>query len=152
MQMDEKFMREALDEARLAFDEDEVPIGAVAVVDDKIVARSHNVRERTSDPLGHAEILLLQQLIGKHESWRLDQVSVYVTCEPCLMCAGALIQARIPRLIYGCNDLKAGACGSLYSVTEDSRLNHRIETVSGILQNECSQILSDFFRSKRQKK
>lgn len=145
-------MREALDEARLAFDEDEVPIGAVAVVDDKIVARSHNVRERTSDPLGHAEILLLQQLIGKHESWRLDQVSVYVTCEPCLMCAGALIQARIPRLIYGCNDLKAGACGSLYSVTEDSRLNHRIETVSGILQNECSQILSDFFRSKRQKK
>lgn len=152
MTTDEKYMKAALDGARQAFAEDEVPIGAVAVVNDEIIACAHNVREKTGDPLGHAEILLLRELSGKHVSWRLDKITVYVTCEPCLMCAGALIQARIPRLVYGCRDPKAGACGSLYTVTEDPRLNHRIETLGGILEDDCSSILSSFFREKRNKK
>ena len=151
MLSDKELMKMALEEARRAFDKDEVPVGAVAVANGKVVARAHNVREQTRDPLGHAEILLLNQLIGSQASWRLNEVSIYVTCEPCLMCAGALLQARIPRVVYGCRDPKAGACGSLYSVTEDERLNHRIETVGGILEDECSQILSEFFRRKRQR-
>ena len=146
---DEFFMHEALNEAGLASAEDEVPIGAVAVLDGKIIARAHNIRERTKNPLGHAEILLLQKLIADQKSWRLDNVEVYVTCEPCLMCAGALVQARVKKLVYGCRDKKAGACESLYNVTVDKRLNHRIETTGGVLEKECASVLSDFFRKKR---
>lgn len=146
---DERFMRDALDEARAAFADDEVPVGAVAVVNNEVVARAHNVRERTENPLGHAEILLLEDLARCHRSWRLDKVTVYVTCEPCLMCAGALIQARVSRLVYGCRDPKAGACDSLYQVTRDERLNHRIETVGGVLEGECAGLLSDFFKTRR---
>lgn len=148
---DEHYMREALAEACVAAEQGEVPVGAVAVMNGKIVARAHNVRERTGDPLGHAEIVLIQDMTVHHPSWRLDSVTVYVTCEPCLMCAGALIQARVPRLVYGCRDPKAGACDSLYEVTRDKRLNHRIETVGGVLENECAGILSAFFRGKRTK-
>ena len=146
---DEQYMREALSEARRALAEDEVPVGAVAVADGEVIARAHNVRERTENPLGHAEILLLEDLARRHQSWRLEKVTVYVTCEPCLMCAGALIQARVPKLVYGCRDPKAGACDSLYQVTRDQRLNHRIETVGGILEEECAELLSDFFKVKR---
>lgn len=147
----EIFMREALVEAENAARKEEVPIGAVAVVDGAIVARAHNIREATNDPLGHAELLLLADLAHHQESWRLDQVTLYVTCEPCLMCAGAMLQARIPRLVFGCYDPKAGACGSLYNVVVDQRLNHRIETVGGVLANECGQVLSNFFRQLRKR-
>jgi tRNA(adenine34) deaminase len=142
-------MRAALEEARRAAAEDEVPVGAVAVIDGEIVARAHNVRERTENPLGHAEILLLEELAQHRGSWRLEEISVYVTCEPCLMCAGALLQARVPRVVYGCRDPKAGACESLYRVTDDDRLNHRIETLGGVLEEECAELLSSFFKRRR---
>lgn len=167
---DADYMQAALEEARTAAAREEVPIGAVAVVDGAIVARAHNIRETDGNPLGHAELRLLQQLtkgvtrdtwdeesnmphVTCHmsRSWRLTDVTIYVTCEPCLMCAGAMLQARIPRLIYGCADPKAGACGSLYNVTNDPRLNHRIEVVGGCLASECGALLSDFFRRLRQR-
>ncbi|MFH1874467.1 MAG: tRNA adenosine(34) deaminase TadA [Pseudomonadota bacterium] len=142
-------MQKALAQAKKAWAKDEVPIGAVAVVDGKIVARAHNIKESTHNPLGHAEILLLQKLTKKQKRWRLSDVNIYVTCEPCIMCAGALWQARIGKLYFGCSDPKAGACGSLYNVPEDKRLNHRIKTTGGILAKQCAQLLSDFFVAKR---
>jgi tRNA(adenine34) deaminase len=142
---DEIWMREALREARLAADEGEVPIGAVAVCDGGIVGRAHNVRERSANPLGHAELLLIEQLAKERGSWRLTGVTIYVTCEPCLMCAGAMLQARIPRVVYGCADPKAGAMGSLYDVSNDPRLNHRVELSRGVLEDECAAILGEFF-------
>lgn len=152
---DAHYMRAALDEARNAVAMDEVPIGAVAVVHGEIVARAHNRREADGNPLGHAELLLLQRLATSDQrlatSWRLSDVTIYVTCEPCLMCAGAMLQARIPRLVYGCADPKAGACGSLYHVTNDARLNHRIEVIGGCLAGECGALLSDFFRRLRKR-
>lgn len=149
-QADERWMREAIVEARAAAAEGEVPIGAVAIAGGAIVGRAHNVRERMQDPLGHAEILLIRDLSRARRSWRLDEVAVYVTCEPCLMCAGALLQARIPKVVYGCADPKAGAMGSLYDVTGDPRLNHRIEVVRGVLSEECAHLLSEFFRRLRE--
>jgi tRNA(adenine34) deaminase len=146
---DKRWMSEALAEARKAFEKDEVPIGAVAVVEEKIVGRAHNVRESTHNPLGHAELLLIEKLAKEQRSWRLDEVTVYVTCEPCLMCSGAMLQARIPRVVYGCDDPKAGAMGSLYDVTDDPRLNHRIEVVRGVMSDECGALLSEFFRKLR---
>ena len=146
---DECWMLEALDEASAAAAEGEVPIGAVAVSEEKIVGRAHNVRERTHNPLGHAELLLVEGLAKQRESWRLDGVTVYVTCEPCLMCAGAMLQARIPRVVYGCPDPKAGAMGSLYDVSRDVRLNHTIEVTPGVMSAECATILSDFFKGLR---
>lgn len=145
----EELMQEAIAQARLAADIDEVPIGAVAVRDGVIVARAHNLRERTHNPLGHAELLLVDQLAKEGASWRLDDITIVVTCEPCLMCSGAMLQARIPRVIYGCRDPKAGAMGTLYDVSNDPRLNHRIEVTSGILAEECASLLSDFFRRLR---
>ncbi len=146
---DEKWMREALAEAAKAASEGEVPIGAVAISRDEIVGRAHNVRERTNNPLGHAELLLIEQLARGAGSWRLDEIEIYVTCEPCLMCAGAMLQARIPRCVYGCADPKAGAVGTLYDVSNDPRLNHRIEVVRGVLAEECGRALSAFFRKVR---
>lgn len=142
-------MNEALAEARKALEKNEVPIGAVAVVGDEIVGRAHNVRESTHNPLGHAELLLIERLAKEQRSWRLDEVTIYVTCEPCLMCSGAMLQARIHRVVFGCDDPKAGAMGSLYDVTDDPRLNHRIEVVRGIMSEECGGILSNFFRKLR---
>ena len=146
---DEHWMGEALAEARKALEKNEVPIGAVAVVGDEIVGRAHNVRESTHNPLGHAELLLIEELAKRQKSWRLDEATIYVTCEPCLMCSGAMLQARIPRVVYGCDDPKAGAMGSLYDVTDDPRLNHKIEVVRGVMSEECGGILSDFFRNLR---
>jgi tRNA(adenine34) deaminase len=147
--IDEQWMSEALSEARLAFEKDEVPIGAVAVADGEIVARAHNVREATHNPLGHAELLLIEGLAKSLRSWRLEEITIYVTCEPCIMCAGAMLQARIKRVVYGCPDPKAGAMGSLYDVTNDPRLNHRIELKSGVMSKECGGLLSDFFKRLR---
>ena len=147
--IDEQWMREAIAEAIAAGDEGEVPIGAVAVAGGAIVGRAHNVRERTHNPLGHAELLLIEMLAKQTQSWRLEDTTIYVTCEPCLMCAGAMLQARIPRVVYGCRDPKAGAMGSLYEISDDPRLNHRIEVVPDVLASECGDLLSDFFRQLR---
>jgi tRNA(adenine34) deaminase len=146
---DEECMQAAIAEAGKAAHMGEVPIGAVAVVDGRIVAYAHNIRETTQDPLGHAEVLLIQQLSRHLSKWRLSDVTIYVTCEPCLMCMGAMLQARIPRVVYGCKDPKAGACGSLYDVSNDVRLNHRMDVASGVLGEFCGKLLSDFFRAKR---
>jgi tRNA(adenine34) deaminase len=142
---DEMWMREAIAEAVLAGKKGEVPIGAVAVVGDVLVARAHNIRELSHNPLGHAEILLIEKLAKEQKRWRLDDATIYVTCEPCLMCAGAMLQARIPRVVYGCADPKAGAVETLYNVLCDPRLNHRVKITSGVLAKECAKLLSEFF-------
>lgn len=147
--MNEHWMHEALLEASFAASEGEVPIGAVAVAEGELVAKAHNLREATQDPLGHAEILLIRKLSQTLESWRLEDVTVYVTCEPCLMCMGALIQARVPRLVFGCFEPKTGACGSLYNLGADKRLSHRMEVVSGVLENLCAAELKQFFAQLR---
>jgi tRNA(adenine34) deaminase len=146
MNIHEGFMRKAIAEAKKAADVGEVPIGAVAVIEGRVVARAHNVREKTCDPMGHAEILLIKKLSKKMKTWRLTDAIFYVTCEPCIMCAGAMLQARIKKVIYGCMDPKAGAMGSLYDLSKDPRLNHSIEVVSGVCSDECSGLLGDFFR------
>lgn len=147
--VDEHWMQEALMEAGFAASQGEVPIGAVAVSVNDVIARAHNLRETTQDPLGHAELLLLRQVSREHGSWRLEDVTVYVTCEPCLMCMGALIQARIPRLVFGCSEPKTGACGSLYDLSSDNRLNHQVSVTSGILEELCASQLTQFFREIR---
>lgn len=145
----EHWMQEALIEAMEAASFGEVPIGAVAVVENQIVARAHNLREATHNPLGHAELLLLQKIARELGSWRLNEIAIYVTAEPCLMCAGAMLQARIPRVIYGCKEPKFGACGSLYNVANDPRLNHQIEVIGGVMEVECAAQLQGFFRKIR---
>lgn len=145
-------MAAALREAEKAAAKKEAPIGAVAVRDGKVLARAHNLRESKNDPLGHAEIYLISKLARKLKRWRLNDVAVYVTLEPCLMCMGALIQARVGRLVFGAMDPKAGACGSLYDLSGDARLNHRIEVARGVLKTECGDVLSRFFRNLRKSK
>ncbi len=142
-------MQAALREAQYAYDEGEVPIGAVIVVDSHIIASNHNRTEQQRDPIAHAEIFAIRdacQLIGYE---RLTEASLYVTVEPCIMCAGALILSRIRRLIYGTENPKAGAVYSLYQVAQDSRLNHRFEVVSGVMRAECSRLMSTFFQQLR---
>lgn len=142
-------MREAMKEAQKAADKQEVPIGAVIVKDNKIIARGHNLKETASDAAAHAEMIAIRKACRKLENWRLLNSTIYVTLEPCLMCMGALIQARISRLVFSCYDPKAGACGSLYDVSNDKRLNHRIEVTAGIMAGECEKNLKDFFRKLR---
>ncbi len=149
--MDEYFMKEALQEARKAYDLGEVPIGAVIVRDNEIIARGHNLKETNNDPTAHAEIIAIRKASKALNSWRLTNCDLYVTIEPCAMCAGSLVQARINRLIIGAMDPKAGAAGSVYNIVNDERLNHRIEVVYGVLEEECSKIMKDFFRSLRKK-
>lgn len=139
----------ALKEARKAMLKGEVPIGAVAVYQDRLFARAHNLRESRSDPLGHAEIYLISKSARKLKEWRLNSITLYVTLEPCLMCMGALLQARVGRLVFGAFDPKAGACGSLYNLSEDLRLNHRIKVTSRVLEEDCGRILSEFFKKIR---
>ena len=146
---DEWFMREALKEAEKAAQKGEVPIGAVIVSDNKIIARGHNLKESTADATAHAEIIAIKKASKKLGGWRLTNSTIYVTLEPCLMCMGALIQARIERLVFGCYDPKAGAAGSLYNISNDRRLNHRIKLTTGIMAGECSKILKGFFKGLR---
>ena len=146
---DETYMRAALREARRALEDDEVPVGAIVVLGDRVVGRAHNQRERLKDPTAHAEMIALTQAAAAAEDWRLDKATLYVTLEPCLMCAGALVQARIGRVVFGAPDPKAGACGSLYKVGIDPRLNHRFEITGGVLEADCDALLLDFFQSKR---
>jgi len=142
----------ALKEAGLAFQMGEVPVGAVVVKDGKIISSSHNLREISKDPSAHAEILALRDATKKSDSWRLTESTLYVTKEPCIMCAGALVNARITRLVYGCRDEKAGGVDSLYRILNDRRLNHQVVVVSGILEDECAEILRIFFKDRREGK
>jgi tRNA(adenine34) deaminase len=142
-------MRVALAEARAAFDEDEVPVGAVVVCRGRIVAAAHNQREALRDPTAHAEMIAITQAAEALGSWRLDGCTLYVTLEPCPMCAGAIVQARVPLVVYGAADPKAGACRSLFSIVTDERLNHRSQLLSGILEAECAEILKEFFVARR---
>ncbi len=144
-------MEMALEEAQLAANEDEVPVGAVIVsVERGVIARAHNQREMLKDPTAHAEMIAITQAAQSLQSWRLEQTILYVTLEPCPMCAGAIVQARIPFVVYGCADPKAGACHTLFQITSDSRLNHRATIVSGVLTDRCSALLTAFFTAKRQ--
>ena len=145
----EKYMLEALKEASLAALEDEVPIGCVIVKDGEIIAKAHNQRDKTNNPLGHAEVLAIKKASEILKDWQLVNCELYVTIEPCLMCAGAIIQSRIKRVIYGAPDLKGGAFGSSINVLDASNINHRPEIVKGILESECSQIIKGYFKSKR---
>jgi tRNA(adenine34) deaminase len=142
-------MRLALDEARRALEHHDVPIGAVAVRDGDVIASARNERELRKDPTAHAEILALRAASEALGSWRLQDVTLYVTLEPCPMCAGALVLARTQRLVYGPPDPKAGAALSLYNVVQDPRLNHSVEVVPGVLAEECAELLSTFFRTGR---
>jgi tRNA(adenine34) deaminase len=146
---DKYFMRMALAEALIAYNEGEVPIGAVLVKNGKIIARAHNQRETLKDPTGHAEVIALKQGSKEEDNWRLTDFTLYVTKEPCIMCAGAMVNARLGRLVYGCKDEKGGAVDSLYGILSDKKLNHQVEVISGILENECSEILKKFFRNRR---
>jgi tRNA(adenine34) deaminase len=148
--VDESFMLRALAEAALAMNENEVPVGAVIVRDERIIASAHNQREQLRDPTAHAEMIAITQAAETLRSWRLVNCTLYVTLEPCPMCAGAILQARIPRVVYGAGDSKAGAIDSLYQLLSDARLNHRAETVRGVLATECSEMLTRFFQRQRQ--
>jgi len=156
-QSHEFFMQHALREAQRAFDEDEVPIGAVVVHEDpsagtrRIIAAAHNQREQLHDPTAHAEMIAITQAAEALGNWRLEGCTLYVTLEPCPMCAGAIVLARIPRVVYGTADPKAGAVATLYQLLNDPRLNHRAEVVAGILAEPCGEILSRFFQRKRRK-
>ena len=145
----EIYMLEALNEAKQAALEDEVPIGCVVVRDNRIISRAHNQRDKTNNPLGHAEALAIQKAAEVLNDWQLVDCDLYVTIEPCLMCAGAIIQSRIRRVIYGAPDLKGGAFGSSLNVLDANNINHRPEVIKGILEKECSRIIKDYFKSKR---
>ncbi len=145
----ERWMRLALDEARAAAEEDEVPVGAVIVAAGRVVASAHNQREQLQDPTAHAEMIALTQAASNLGSWRLENTVLYVTLEPCPMCAGAIVQARVPVVVWGAADPKAGAVETLYRLFEDPRLNHRVEHVGHVLADECGRLLTDFFRKRR---
>ena len=149
---DEDYMRMALDEARLAAEEGEVPIGAVVVREGEVIARAHNRRETDHDPSAHAEFSAMCEAARVLDRWRLTGCTVYVTLEPCLMCAGLMVNARIDRCVYGAPDPKGGALGTLFDVSHDERLNHEFEVTSGVLAEECAAELRSFFRARRAKK
>ena len=149
MQRDYDYMRMALAEAQTALLKDEVPVGAVVVRDGVILAKAHNLPIGLNDPSAHAEMLALRQAAAAIGNYRLVGAELYVTLEPCIMCAGAIVQSRLARVIFGTRDPKFGAVGSLYSILTDERLNHRVEVTEGILQEECGKIMSRFFRQKR---
>ncbi len=142
----------ALREAKKAADRGEVPIGAVVVRDDIVLGRGFNYRETRRDPVAHAEIIAIRKAARKELSWRLNGVTLYVTLEPCIMCMGAILLARIDRVVFGCHDPKGGAAGSLYDLSDDKRLNHRFTLISGVREAECSSMLCGFFEELRKRK
>jgi tRNA(adenine34) deaminase len=145
-----EYMRLALREAEVALTENEVPVGAVVVHDGRVIAAAHNQREQLRDPTAHAEMIAITQAAGSLESWRLEACTLYVTLEPCPMCAGAIVQARVPLVVYGATDPKAGAVQSLYQLLTDTRLNHRCDILSGVLAEPAAELLSRFFHQQRQ--
>lgn len=149
LQLHDRWMRLALDLAQQAFEEGEVPVGAVIVCQGQVIGTGYNQREQLRDPTAHAEMIAITQAAESLGSWRLLDCTLYCTLEPCPMCAGAIVQARLPYVVYGTTDLKAGACDSLYSITNDPRLNHRAVVLNGVLQAECRGILQEFFAQQR---
>ena len=149
LQLHTRWMRFAYDEARADFEEDEVPVGAIIVYQDRIIAAAHNQRETLNDPTAHAEMIAITQAAESLGSWRLTGCTLYVTLEPCPMCAGGILQARIPRVVYGTSDPKSGAVDSLFRLLGDRRLNHQCEVVGGLLADECGKLLTQFFQSQR---
>jgi tRNA(adenine34) deaminase len=147
--VDEEFMRIALGLAAAAEESNEVPVGAIIVLGDEIIARAFNEKERTGDPTAHAEMLAIRRAAQRLGTWRLSDATMYVTLEPCAMCAGAMIQARLGRLVYGAYDPKAGAAGSVLDILDLPWLNHQVKVKSGVLEAECSQLLSSFFSQMR---
>ena len=147
-----KFMKSALKEAEKSYDKEEIPVGAVIVKDGKIIARGHNLKETKNDTTNHAEIIAIRKASKKLKSWRLTGCTMYVTLEPCTMCAGALIQARLDKVVIGTMDEKTGACGSVLNVLEDYKFNHKVEIEKGVMEKECKEILQKFFREIRGKK
>ncbi len=141
----------AIEQAKIAEENDDVPIGAVIVHNSKIIGKAYNQREQLADPTAHAEIVALTQAAAALENWHLNGCTMYVTLEPCPMCAGALVLSRMDRLVYGCDDPKGGACGSLYNIVKDERLNHRLEVTAGVLAEECREQLQSFFEQHRDK-
>ena len=144
-----EYMQMALDEAKLAALEDEVPVGCVIVKDSKVIAKAHNLRETNHDPLGHAETLAIKKASEVLNDWQLVNCELYVTVEPCIMCAGAIIQSRISKVIYGAPDIKGGAFGGSINVLEAQNINHRPEIVKGVLEKECTEVIKNYFKSKR---
>ena len=149
---DEDFMREAIKEAKKAEALKEVPIGAVIVIEGKVVARAHNLRESEQNAIAHAELLAIDHACKELGTWRLEESTLYVTLEPCPMCAGAIILSRVKRVVYGAADPKGGCAGTLMNLLTDERFNHQCEVTSGVLESECGQMLSDFFRGIRERK
>ena len=146
------YMQAAIEEAKKAQNLGEVPIGAVIVKDGEIIARGYNLRETSQLSNAHAEMIAIAKANEMVGSWRLEDCTLYVTLEPCPMCAGAIVQSRIPTVVFGAHDPKGGCCGTIYNLLDESKFNHRCELVSGVLEEECGQLLSDFFRELRQKK
>ncbi len=146
---DQRYMKMAIEQAGIAEENGDVPIGAVIVYKNQIIAKAYNQRQQLQDPTAHAEIIALTQAAAFMQSWRLNGCTIYVTLEPCPMCAGALVLSRMDRLVYGCDDPKTGACKSLYNIVQDERLNHRLKVTSGVLAEECSKLLQDFFQHRR---
>ena len=149
-QEDQRFMRVAIEAAGIAEENGDVPIGAVIVYKNQIIGKAYNQREQLKDPTAHAEIIALTQAAAFLESWRLNGCTMYVTLEPCPMCAGALVLGRLDRLVYGCDDPKTGACKSLYNIVQDERLNHKLKVTSGVLEEQCREQLQGFFARRRQ--
>jgi tRNA(adenine34) deaminase len=143
------FMKIAIDQARLAFDEGEVPVGAALVVDGELIVTARNNRETSFDPTGHAETMVIREGARKLGRWRLSDATLYVTKEPCPMCAGAMLNARLGRLVYGCDDTKGGAVTNLYQLLSDNRLNHQVKITSGVMEEECAGLLKTFFQDRR---
>ncbi len=141
----EYYMQLAVTEAKKAFKRDEVPVGSIIVYENNIIARAHNQREMLLDPTAHAEMIAITQASAYLQNWRLSNTTAYVTLEPCVMCAGALVQARVKNLVYGAKDEKSGACESVMNLVNDSRFNHRLNILSGVLEDECSELLKHFF-------
>ena len=148
---DDYFMKEALREAQKAFEKDEVPVGAVAVYKKQIIGRGHNQTEQLQDPTAHAEILAITAAANALSSWRLNDVEMYTTVEPCTMCAGALVLARVKRIIFGTRDEKFGGCGSIFNIANEKRLNHQIEITAGVMAKEAASLMRSFFEKKRKR-
>jgi len=149
---DRFFMNEALKEAQKAFKADEVPVGAVAVYKNQIIGRGHNRTEQLQDPTAHAEIIALTAAANALGSWRLEGVTVYTTVEPCIMCAGALVLARVKKIIFGARDEKFGGCGSVFNIISEKKLNHQVEVEEGLLKEQAAGLMKEFFKKKREKK